>query len=177
MLKLKSGMIFVSLFLVTTLLYAANEVGANKTQSDADSEILDNIPNECISSNGDLGILAQDKEWCAKHNCEKQSQVLKANYKREHLAKFPDEIGAIDLSNEDAEKLRKIIDGPANLRDFPKGKIIDTFPDKFIVLASGKKEDWYFVRGYWERECHTGWTHKGNLRPITRAEIKSKKQL
>lgn len=142
--------------------------------SDKDVEIIDNIPTACVSGDGNLGILAQDKEWCAKNKCEETVKSLKMNYDREHLAKSVKEVGGKVLDTEkDAESLRMIIDGPANLRDTPKGKIIDSFADKFIVLAEGQKDDWYFIRGYWSRECHTGWTHKSNVKFITREQIKA----
>jgi hypothetical protein len=85
-------------------------------------------------------------------------------------AKAPETVGGKSLQG-DPESLRKKIDGPANIRDAPEGKVIGSFPDQYIVLALAQKGEWFLVRGYWEDPCVSGWTHRKNLVAITRAQI------
>lgn len=96
--------------------------------------------------------------------CKSQLEKSKADQDRQNLAKSVTMIGG-KKAEDDPIAQRRIIDGPANLRDAPNGKIIGSFPDKFVVHIDGHKDDWFFIRGYWERSCETGWTHKKNLRP------------
>ena len=64
-------------------------------------------------------------------------------------------------------KFRRMIDGPANFRYRPDGKILGQFGDQLVVLLEAQRGDWYFVRGYWEKTCDAGWTKRNNFRPMT----------
>jgi hypothetical protein len=96
--------------------------------------------------------------------CKSQLQDSKAKQDRQSLAKSVKVVGGKQADDNPIAQ-RRIIDGPANLRDAPNGKMIGSFPDKFVVLIDGYKDDWFLIRGYWDRSCETGWTHKKNLRP------------
>jgi hypothetical protein len=51
------------------------------------------------------------------------------------------------------------INGPANIRDNPSGKIIATLNDLTLVLVLENKGDWYHIL----YASVDGWTHKDNL--------------
>jgi hypothetical protein len=52
------------------------------------------------------------------------------------------------------------VDGPANCREKPKGKIVSSIPDLAKVNIRGREEDWYRVE-FNGKEC---WTIRNNLR-------------
>jgi hypothetical protein len=85
-------------------------------------------------------------------------------------AKMPAAVGAKVIEDK-AETLRRMIDGPANFRDEPSGKVIGSFPKGLFVQIRAQKGDWFLVVGYWDCDAGSGWTHKKNLVYLTRAQI------
>lgn len=56
------------------------------------------------------------------------------------------------------------INGPANLRRYIQGDILDTLPDYSIIKILSIKKDWYKVRTINSSATKFGWTHKVNIR-------------
>ena len=61
-----------------------------------------------------------------------------------------------------AEQVKYVIDGPANLRDKPKGKVIGNIENDVEVKMINKKGDWYEV----ESGNLKGWTFKDNIKEV-----------
>lgn len=57
-------------------------------------------------------------------------------------------------------KVTKKIDGPANCRDTPAGKIIRSIPNQASVVLRARKNEWYLISES-GKEC---WTNRKNLR-------------
>ena len=136
-----------------------------------DSSGGDDLPTACLILGSVKLPTGQTIEEFRKKNletcdtqCKSQLQKSKAMQDRQNLAKSINVVGGKQADDNPIAQ-RRIINGPANLRDAPNGKIIGSFPDKFVVLIDGHRDDWFLIRGYWERSCETGWTHKMNLRP------------
>ena len=141
------------------------------TWAQDDSSGGDDLPSACVILGSTLLPDGQtieefrnNKPNTCDAQCKAQLQQSKLQEERQNLAKSVNLIGG-KKTDDNPVAQRRIIDGPANLRDAPNGKIIGSFPDKFVVLIDGHKDDWFLIRGYWERSCETGWTHKKNLRP------------
>ncbi|MBC7693154.1 MAG: hypothetical protein H7222_15425 [Methylotenera sp.] len=157
---------------------APQSVESLDTMSEDAVSALDNMPTACtglpVMHNGATleDTLKKDAAWCEKNHCKESFARMKSDESREILAKTSQQVRAKVLQG-DPETLRRRIDGPANIRDAPDGSIIGSFPNRFIVLLTAQKGDWYQIQGYWERACETGWTHKKNLLPVSRAQLDS----
>ena len=145
--------------------------GQIQTYAQEDSSGGDDLPSACMILGSIVLPDGQTIEEFNKKNpgkcdssCQSQLQESKKIKDRLNLVKPADLVGGKKIDG-DVMALRRKIDGPANLRDSPSGKIVGTFPDKFVVLIQGQKDDWFLISGYWERSCETGWTHKKNLLP------------
>jgi hypothetical protein len=164
--------------ILTTFVHAGEPVKMNEAEIPSPEfvDALDNTPSACVG----MIVLPNGEtiEEFYKRNPETKTSLsedsingMKKNERLQKQAKTPEAVGGKKIEG-DFEKNRRMIDGPANLRDAPNGKMIGTFPDGFYVLISGQKDDWFLVSGYWERECETGWTHAKNLKYVTREQIK-----
>ncbi len=58
-------------------------------------------------------------------------------------------------------RLKSIVDGPANLREKPDGKIVSSIPDKEQVDIDYCSKEKRWVRVLWKN--HDGWTSAQNL--------------
>jgi hypothetical protein len=65
----------------------------------------------------------------------------------------------------DSLRLSKEIDGPANCRDSPAGKVLQSFPDRERVRVKARKGDWYRI----QVKSTSCWTHRKNLRFLPEA--------
>jgi hypothetical protein len=143
-------------------------------------DAMDNFPSECVPVGNVLLPNGKTIEEFEKNDpCDEKCRLQRAQSKMQEerlkLAKAPAEVGGKLITDDrNPEKNRRVINGPANLRDAPSGKIIGSFPDGFVVLIVGQKDDWYRIRGYWDRVCETGWTHKKNLIFRTRKQLSEK---
>jgi hypothetical protein len=164
-----------TLFSISVSVVASEEEGLPPEALDA----MDNVPSACVHigqvllPNGKTIEEFEKNEPCDE-KCRSERERNKKQENREKLAKAPAEVGGKPIDG-DPEKNRRVIDGPANLRDAPSGKVIGSFPDGFVVLIDGQKGEWYRIRGYWDRVCETGWTHKKNLIFRTRKQLQEKK--
>jgi hypothetical protein len=140
-------MIKNSLLIMCTILlsYSVNIHSAEEDLTKEQLKALDNAPNDCLESASNGAII---DDSTPNNNGHKLSHIMA--------------VGAVPLKGAPTS-LRRIIDGPANLRDKPSGKVIGTFPHKFVVLLEGQKGDWFYLRGYSERACEGGWTYKTNI--------------
>jgi hypothetical protein len=138
---IKYSLLIICTLLVGHQLLSASEENLTKEQLKA----LDNAPNDCLETSNNGAIIDDSSP---NINARKLSHITS--------------VGAKVLTGAPTS-LRRIIDGPANLRDKPSGKIIGTLPHKFIVLLEGQKDDWFYLRGYSERPCEGGWTYKTNI--------------
>lgn len=132
---------------------------------------LDDLPTACVGMpvmpNGKTMEFMLKKFGSCGKDCEQQVAGMKQEEQRRDMALPPEKVGGARLEEAPTAR-RRLIDGPANLRAAPGGKIIGSFPDQFPVLLTGKKGDWFLIQGYWQSACETGWTHKSNLRQSPR---------
>lgn len=145
-------------------------MNSNLNVAQGNSSGGDDSPSACVEGAVIDGktmenILEKDTEWCKANHCKDTLISLSKHSKRRRLAITPQAIKGKVMEGKSPIQWRRMIDGPANLRDQPNGKVIGSFEDKFTVLIEGQKGEWYFIRGYWSKECETGWTHQKNLVP------------
>jgi len=82
--------------------------------------------------------------------------------------------GIWDLKNAvDIEDSVGVIDGPANIREEPEGKIIGSFPDKILVRIHKEFKKWYLVS---RENKDYGWTHGNNIKIIPQDQIVLRKK-
>lgn len=172
-----SKVLKVSSSIVTMLIFstlAAADSRRNRDDALGDSltpdqlAIADNAPHECGDSGPFLGY---------GRDAPKDVAIVKARQDRMKLPRSVESQNGQKLPTADWEGHRRLItNGPAKLLDKPSGNAIDSYPTDFAVLIAGKKDDWYYIRGYWERTCDTGWVQENNLRSATRAQIKELKK-
>ena len=139
---MKNKILFTTIFIITISALSAMEEKITNEQLHA----VNNVPNDCIEPSPLSNTIIDDSLHDSKNIWYEQIKSVGGK-----LASGP------------PISLRRIVDGPANLRDKPGGKVINTFPHKFVVLIEAKKEDWYYIRGYSDRPCDGGWTYKTNL--------------
>ena len=130
-------------------------------------EAADNTPTECIDLSEVKFANGESVEAYAK------KRGITPPGGKEPPARPPKpksavEVGAKTLTG-DPISLRRTIDGPANLRDKPNGKVLFSFENGHTVLLLAQANDWFLVRSYWDRPCESGWTHKKNLLPYKEA--------
>lgn len=170
------GMIQKVVFVLS--LFFVSSVFANDPQSPqkdaatppAGMDFLDNVPSSCqgmmLNPDGvpyDVYYKA-NPDLCKDQDCIQFLKKMKENEARQKLPKSIEKIkGTRFDENKDYIQNRRVTKGNTNLRDEPRGKVIGTLPDNTMVLLLGKSGNWYYVRGYWERTCETGWTYKDNI--------------
>jgi len=139
-------MIKISLLVMALLIAVAVANAKDEGLTSEQLKALDNAPNDCLEGEIPNGTMIDDS-------------FHKSSVQR------PDPIIAMGgtLLKGAPISLRRVIDGPANLRDKPSGRVITSFPHKFTVLLEGQKGDWYYLRGYKDRPCDAGWTYKSNI--------------
>jgi len=169
MIRIAFYVISVSL-VFSNYIFAGEAVAPNGEFTQAELEAADDMPSACsgmpVFPNGETAEQVQRRLHPGQQDPKKERvwAQIKEDSRRSHLPKSVTAAGGQKLFGESA-KWRRQIDGPANLRDAPGGKTIGSFPDGFVVLLEGQKGDWFYIRGYYDRPCETGWTHKKNLVP------------
>lgn len=113
---------------------------------------------EMIATGANLILGEVDGERDADVN---QLKFTKKNFspKKEILIEFVQSPGPDSLLPKEIPFISSV-DGPANCREKPKGKIVSSIPDLAKVNIRERKEDWYRVE-FNGKEC---WTIRNNLR-------------
>lgn len=113
---------------------------------------------EMIATGANLILGKVDGERDADVN---ELKFTKKNFspKNEILIEFVQSQGPDSLLPKEIPFIRSV-DGPANCRETPKGKIVSSIPDLAKVNIRERKEDWYRVE-FNGKEC---WTIRNNLR-------------
>jgi hypothetical protein len=79
--------------------------------------------------------------------------------------------GACDPETESQEHSQRWVDGPANVRMAPNGRVIASIPNKTVVTLIGFQEVtanrimeiWYHIRWKQGGKTRDGWTHEQNI--------------
>lgn len=132
------------------------------------SYLIDDQPTECL---GKLYFPDGTSVCDALPDKGKCDQLNKID-ERVSLPKSLKSLGVVELQS-DAPTRRKITGKQIEVFDSPKGKAIDSYPKNFALLIEGKKDGWVFVRGYWSRNCDTGWVLENELIFKSRKEIET----
>ena len=136
---------------------------------------IDDQPEACtgmiIHSDGES---IYDYEKRTKGSISQFAEQMKKTQDRIDLAKSIDSIRGTKLSGDEPTR-RRVTKNESKIFTFPAGKLIESFPKNFAVLIEGKKDSWFFVRGYWSRQCSYGWVNETDLISIPRKDLEKQK--